>query len=468
MANDTRHATALAALQDLLGDRLTTSAADRTLHGQNETYFPNTPPDAVAYPQSTEEVSGILKICHAEGCPVTAYGAASSLEGQHLALHGGISLDMSRMNRVLDLQPEDLTCVVQPGITRKALNEDLRATGLFFPVDPGADASIGGMAATRASGTTAVRYGTIRENILALEAVMADGTVIRTGKRARKSSTGYDLTHLMIGSEGTLGILTELTLRLHGQPETVTAATCRFSSVQEAVDCVILTIQSGIPMARIELLDHMMVRGFNLHANAGLPEEPHLFLEFHGAPAAVAEQMASFEEIAADCGARGWRTATTTEDRNALWAMRHNAHYASAALGAGKHIWPTDVCVPISHLAEAIAQAQADAQRLGLTTTIVGHVGDGNFHAGLSVDPNDPQEMARAHEFTHALGDTALRLGGTVSGEHGIGIGKQDFMATEHGAALIYMRAIKRAFDPKGILNPGKMLPAQTIPEAAE
>ncbi|WP_305972580.1 MULTISPECIES: FAD-binding oxidoreductase [unclassified Mameliella] len=464
MSNDT----AIARLQELLGDRLSTSQAERTLHGQNETYYPNTPPDAVAYPETTDEVSQILKICHAQACPVTAYGAASSLEGQHLALHGGISLDMSRMNRVLAVDPEDLTCTVQPGLTRKALNEELRATGLFFSVDPGADASIGGMAATRASGTTAVRYGTIRDNVLALEAVMADGTVIRSGSRARKSSTGFDLTHLMIGSEGTLGILTELTLRLHGTPEAVTAATCRFEDVEQAVQCVITTIQCGIPMARIELLDHMMVRGFNAYAVAGLPEKPHLFLEFHGAPQAVAEQMTSFEEIAAEFGAEGWQTATTTEDRTALWAMRHNAHYASAALGKGKHIWPTDVCVPISHLAEAVAQSQADATRLGLTATIVGHVGDGNFHAGLSVDPNDPDEMARAHEFTHALGETALRLGGTVSGEHGIGIGKQSFMDAEHGAALAYMRAIKQAFDPRGILNPGKLLPAQPQTRAAE
>ena len=272
------HDIALTALAALLGNRLTTSDADRRLHGQNETYYPNTPPDAVAYPETTAEVSQILKICHANDCPVTAYGAASSLEGQHLALHGGLSLDMSRMNRVLGVQPEDLTCTVQPGLTRKQLNEELRATGLFFSVDPGADASIGGMAATRASGTTAVRYGTIRDNILAVEAVMADGTVIRSGSRARKSASGYDMTHLMIGSEGTLGIITELTLRLHGQPECITAATCRFDDVQQAVACVIATIQCGIPMALIELLDHMMVRGFNAYAQAGLPEEPHLFL----------------------------------------------------------------------------------------------------------------------------------------------------------------------------------------------
>lgn len=455
----TRHGPALDALRACLGDRLVTAEADRVQHGRNETYYPDTPPDAVAYPETTQEVSAILKICAAHRCPVTAYGAASSLEGQHLAVRGGLSLDLSSMDRVLDVRAEDLNAVVQPGITRLALNEELRATGLFFPVDPGADASIGGMAATRASGTTAVRYGTMRENVLALEAVMADGTVIRTGSGARKSSTGYDLTHLLIGSEGTLGIITELTLRLQGIPEAVSAATCRFETVEDAVNCVILTIQSGLPMARIELLDEMMVRGFNAYAKAGLPEKPHLFLEFHGGPGAVAEQVAAFGEIAAGFGAEGWRTATRAEDRTALWSMRHKAHYASAALGKGKHLWPTDVCVPISHLAEAVTQAQRDAVRLGLTSTIVGHVGDGNFHAGISVDPNDAGEMARAHAFTKALAETALRLGGTVSGEHGIGLGKQGYMLAEHGAALAYMRAIKTAFDPHDILNPGKMLP---------
>ncbi|CUH75984.1 FAD-binding oxidoreductase [Tropicibacter naphthalenivorans] len=462
------HDAAIAELHSLLGDRLVTSDAERTLHGQNETYYPNTPPDAVAYPETTQEVSEIVKICARHNCPITPYGAASSLEGQHLALHGGISLDMARMNTVLRVSPEDLNCTVQPGITRIRLNEELRSTGLFFPVDPGADASIGGMAATRASGTTAVRYGTMRENILALEAVMADGTIIRTGTQARKSSTGYDLTHLLIGSEGTLGIITELTLKLQGQPETVSAATCRFDTVEDAVNCVILTIQSGLPMARIELLDHMMVRGFNAYAKAGLPEVPHLFLEFHGSPASVAEQVESFAAIAEEFGATGWQTATKAEDRTALWKMRHSAHYASAALGSGGHIWPTDVCVPISQLAEAVTQAQEDAVRLGLTSTIVGHVGDGNFHAGLSVDPENADEMARAHEFTHALGETALRLGGTVSGEHGIGIGKQSFMAQEHGPAVAFMRAIKQALDPQGILNPGKMLPSADLAAAAE
>ncbi|ASM72175.1 MULTISPECIES: FAD-binding oxidoreductase [Roseobacteraceae] len=456
---ETLTAPALAALSALLGDRLVTSQADRTQHGRNETYYPDAPPDAVAYPETTEDVAQIIRICAQHDCPVVAVGAATSLEGQHLPVHGGISLDMNRMNRVLDLRPQDLNVTVQPGLTRMGLNAHLRDTGLFFPIDPGADASLGGMTATRASGTTAVRYGTMRDNVLALEAVMADGTIIRTGTQARKSSTGYDLTHLLVGSEGTLGIITELTLRLHGLPESTLAAICRFDSVADAVNCVILTIQSGLPMARIELLDHMMVRGFNQYAAAGLPEKPHLFLEFHGTAAGTAEQAQGFRDIADEFGAQGWQQATSTEERTALWAMRHKAHYASAALGKGKHIWPTDVCVPISQLAEAVVQAQNDAVALGLTSTIVGHVGDGNFHAGISVDPDDADEMARAEKFTRALAETALRLGGTVSGEHGVGLGKQKYMAAEHGPALDWMRRIKMAFDPKNILNPGKMLP---------
>jgi len=456
------------ALAALLGDRFVTTQADLIQHGRNETYYPDAPPDAVVYPVSTQEVSQIVAICAQHKCPIVAVGAATSLEGQHLPIHGGISMDMARMNAVLQVNSEDLNVVVQPGITRIALNTMLRDTGLFFPVDPGADASIGGMAATRASGTTAVRYGTMRDNVLAMEAVMADGTIIRTGSHAMKSSTGYDLNHLLIGSEGTLGIITELTLRLQGIPESTHAATCVFDSVEDAVNCVILTIQSGLPMARIELLDHMMVRGFNAYAKAGLPEKPHLFLEFHGTPAGTIEQAETFRAIADDFGAQDWQEATTTEARTALWTMRHSAHYASAALGKGKHIWPTDVCVPISQLAEAVVQAQDDAVRLGLTSTIVGHVGDGNFHAGLSVDPNDADEMARAHVFTGALAKTALRLGGTVSGEHGIGIGKQGYMQAEHGAALAYMRAIKAAFDPQNILNPGKILPPENDEQREE
>ncbi|WP_323765781.1 FAD-binding oxidoreductase [Marinovum sp.] len=455
------HEAAIQALRALLGDRLATAQSHRDLHARNETWFAQALPDAVAYPETTEEVSRILAICHEARCPVTPFAAGSSLEGQHLAIHGGISLDMTRMTRVLAVNAEDLNCTVQPGLTREALNTELRATGLFFPIDPGANASIGGMAATRASGTMAVRYGTMRDVVLALEAVMADGTVIRTGSQARKSSTGYDLTHLLLGSEGTLGVITEVTLKLFGQPEAISAATCRFESVEDAVNCVILTIQSGLPMARIELVDEMMVRGFNLSSDAGLPEKPHLFLEFHGTAAGVADQSRAFAEIAEDFGATGLALAERPEDRSKLWALRHGAHYATGALAPGKRTMSTDVCVPISKLAEAVTAAQARSRALGLTCSIVGHVGDGNFHCGLRIDPDDAGELETAKGFVNALNDLALSLGGTVSGEHGIGIGKQAYMAREHGAALGYMRAIKQAYDPRGILNPGKLLPPE-------
>lgn len=351
------HDQALSELRSLLGDRLATGDSHLAQHGQNEAYYATALPDAVAFPETTQEIAAIVRICHAHGCPITPFAAGSSLEGQHLPVKGGLSLDMMRMNKLLDVRPEDLTCTVQPGITREELNTELRATGLFFPIDPGANASIGGMAATRASGTMAVRYGTMRENVMALEAVMADGTIIRTGTQARKSSTGYDLTHLLVGSEGTLGIITELTLRLQGQPEAISAATCRFDSVEDAVNCVILTIQSGIPMARIELVNAMMVRGFNLHNNAGLPEKPHLFLEFQGSPGAVREQAAAFGEIAEEFGATGFARAESTEDRTLLWAIRHGAHYANNALDPGKRTMATDVCVPISKLAQAVTWA---------------------------------------------------------------------------------------------------------------
>ena len=449
----------IAALRAELGDRVVTSGAVLAQHGRNEAHFPDAAPDAVVFAETTDQVAAVLRLCNAHGCPVVAYGTGTALEGQHLATRGGISLDLSRMDRVLAVQPEDMLAVVQPGVTREALNAELRATGLFFPLDPGANASLGGMAATRASGTTAVRYGTMREAVLALEAVMADGTVIRTGTQARKSSAGYDLTHLLVGSEGTLGVLTELTLRLHGVPEAIRAATCRFPSVAAAVDTVILTIQSGIPMARIELIDETMVRGFNLYNGLSLPQVPHLFLEFHGSDAGVEEQVAAFRAIADDMGADGFASAATTEDRNALWKMRHNGLYATVALAPGKRHLATDVCVPISRLAEAVAEAQAEARRLDLLAPVVGHVGDGNFHCGVMFDPGDADESARVAEFTAGLADCALRLGGTVTGEHGIGIGKMKYMAAQHGPALDYMRAVKRAFDPGDILNPGKLLP---------
>ncbi|MAU45494.1 MAG: 2-hydroxy-acid oxidase [Yangia sp.] len=454
--------TAFEALDHLLGQRFSTSLAARRQNAGNEAHYPEALPDAVACPDTAEEVAEIMRHCAAEGIPVTAFGTGTSLEGQHLAMKGGVSLDFSRMNKVLQINAEDMNVVVQPGVTRKQLNEELRASGLFFPLDPGADASLGGMAATRASGTTAVRYGTMRENVLALQAVMSDGSLIRTGTAARKSSAGYDLTHLLVGSEGTLGLITELTLKLHGLPEAVAAATCHFDSVAAAVDCVILTIQSGIPMARIELVDEMMVRGFNLHSGIGLPEKPHLFLEFHGGPGAVREQVAMFREIAEDAGAGGWKDAETTEERSALWSLRHGALPAIGALDPrpGRKTYSTDVCVPISRLAEAVSAAQVEARARGILATIVGHVGDGNFHCGMRFDPAAPAEVEAVLAFSGVLAETALRLGGTVSGEHGIGLGKQKYMAAEHGAALDWMRRVKTAFDPQGILNPGKLLPA--------
>ena len=451
--------TAITALSAALGDKVSTAQAVRDLHARNEAHFPDAMPDAVVFAASTDDVATAVRICADHDCPIVAYGTGTGLEGQHLVTQGGISLDLSRMDRVLKVQTEDMLAVVQPGVTREAINAELRATGLFFPVDPGANASLGGMAATRASGTTAVRYGTMRENVLALEAVLADGTVVRTGTQARKSSAGYDLTHLLVGSEGTLGIITELTLRLHGVPEAIRAATCRFPDVGAAVDTVIATIQSGIPMARIELVDQVMVRGFNAYNALNLPEVPHLFLEFHGSPAGVEEQVAAFRAIADEMGAEGFAAAATTEDRNALWKMRHNGLYATVAMAPGKRHLATDTCVPISRLAEAVADAQTHAAELNLLAPVVGHVGDGNFHCGVMFDPADADECARVATFTERLAQTALRLGGTVTGEHGVGIGKQKYMAAQHGPALDMMRAVKAALDPKGILNPGKLLP---------
>lgn len=451
--------TAIEALRELLGDRLSTSGAILQQHGENEAYYPMTPPDAVAFPLNTAEVSDIVKICAAHACPVVAYGTGTSLEGHQLTVRGGLSLDMNRMNAVLAVHDEDMDVVVQPGVTREQLNDDLRATGLFFPVDPGANASLGGMAATRASGTTSVRYGTMKENVMALEVVLADGRIIRTGSRARKSSAGYDLTKLMVGSEGTLGIITELTLKLQGQPEAVSAAMCAFPDVESAVNTVITTIQSGIPMARMELVDVNMVRGFNLANGSDFPEQPHLLIEFHGSTAGVVEQAKSFGEIAQDFGAAGFQWAEKAEDRNALWKMRHNAYHAHKALAPNLEGLSTDACVPISKLAEAINYAGEEIVKLGLIYTIVGHVGDGNFHCLVSFDPEDAAQYDKVKTFIHALARKAIELNGTVTGEHGIGVGKMKYMQEEHGEALDVMRAIKQALDPQNLLNPGKMLP---------
>jgi D-lactate dehydrogenase (cytochrome) len=449
---------AIDALQSLLGDRITRSKSDRDLHGQSESHFPLTPPDAVAYPETTEEVSALVKICAAHGCPVIGWGAGTSLEGHGLAIRGGISVDFSRMNRVLEVSPEDMDARVQPGVTREGLNAELRATGLFFPVDPGANASLGGMAATRASGTTAVRYGTMRDNVLGLEVVLADGRVIRTGTRARKSSAGYDLTALFVGSEGTLGLITELTLRLRGQPQATSAAVCAFETMDGAVAAVIETIQTGVPMARIEFVDAATALAVNGYSGASFPALPHLLVEFHGTEAGVAEQAETFGTIATDHGGRGFDWARKAEDRNRLWKMRHEAYLAILASRPGARAIVTDVCVPISRLAEAVAETQADIEASPIPGPILGHVGDGNFHAILLMDTANSQEVEAAEALSARMAERALRLGGTVTGEHGVGMGKLGYMEAEHGGGWDVMGAIKAALDPEGIMNPGKIV----------
>ena len=452
-------AEAVAALQALLGARFSTSAADRDLHGQSETFHTAPPPDAVAWPVTTDEVSQVLAICHAHRVPVIGWGTGTSLEGHALATQGGLVVDLMKMDRVLDIRAEDMQVSVQPGVTREALNTELRATGLFFPVDPGANASLGGMAATRASGTTAVRYGTMRDNVLALEVVLADGTIIRTGTKAAKSSAGFDLTALMVGSEGTLGIITELTLRLHGQPEDVAAAVCAFPSLEDAVNCVAMTMQVGIPMARIEFMDPIAMRAVNLHSGTDYPEQPHLMIEFNGSPASVRADAEAFGEIAGECGGQGFQWATSPEDRKKLWEARHASYWATLKLRPGATGVVTDVCVPMSELPGAVTAAAADMAEAGILGDIVGHVGDGNFHTLLLIEPGNAEELARAKQVANAMARRAIAVGGTVSGEHGIGIGKRGLMAEQHGPAWAVMGAIKAALDPNNILNPGKMVP---------
>ncbi len=452
-------ATAIEQLRTLLGDKLSTGSSVRELHSHDEAYTPAVLPDAVVFPESTAEVSEIMKICSAHRCPVVPYGIGTSLEGHVVPVAGGISLDTSRMKKVLAVYESDMNAVVQPGVSRTELNEELRATGLMFTVDPGADATMGGMAATRASGTNTVRYGTMRENVLALEVVLADGRIIRTGSRARKSSAGYDLTHLFIGSEGTLGIITELTVRLYGQPDTISAATCAFESVKDAVDSVIMAIQMGIPMARIELLDEMQMKGMNIYnPDIPMPEKPHLFLEFHGTEAGVAEQVDIFNSVADEFGASEFRQASKTEERNRLWKARHNAYYAGKALRPGAEGVVTDCCVPISALADCIERARELIDDSGLLAPIVGHVGDGNFHLLMLVEPGNEDEMQRAATLSSAINRVALEFGGTVTGEHGIGSGKRKYMKEEHGEAYELMGTLKLSLDPLNILNPGKVV----------
>ncbi|MEM9474791.1 MAG: FAD-linked oxidase C-terminal domain-containing protein [Pseudomonadota bacterium] len=450
--------TAIAELSTVLGDGLSLSKADLVAHGASEAYFAATPPDAVAYPRTTDEVAAIVRICAAHGAPVIPWGTGTSLEGHALALSGGVTVDFSRMNKVLKINAEDMDVVVQPGVTREALNEELRATGLFFPIDPGANAALGGMVATRASGTTAVRYGTMRDNVMGLEVVLADCRVIRTGTRARKSSAGYDLTALFVGSEGTLGLMTELTLKLHGQPEAISAAVCAFDSVIDAVNTVIATIQMGIGVARIELLDAATAQSFNAYAGATFPAKPHLMLEFHGSETAVSEDAQRFGELAEEYGASGFQRAERPEDRNRLWTMRHQATYAIKALRPGADILVTDICVPISELAQAVDDTAADIAASALQGPILGHVGDGNFHALLLVDPKAPEELDEAKRISDRMVERSLRLGGTATGEHGVGIGKLGFMEREHGDGWAIMGDVKKALDPQNILNPGKVV----------
>jgi D-lactate dehydrogenase (cytochrome) len=450
--------TVIAALAARYGNRLVTSQAVREQHANTTTWIDNQPPDAVVFPQTTEDVQEIVKLCAAQRVPVIAFGTGTSLEGQVNAPRGGICLDFRDMNRVLAVHAEDLDCVIEPGITRKQLNDYLRDKGVFFPIDPGADASLGGMAATRCSGTNAVRYGTMKDNVLALKVVLANGEVMSTARRAKKSAAGYDLTRLIVGSEGTLGVITELTLRLSGIPEAVSSGVCPFPSVEAACNAAILTIQTGIPVARIELLDALQVSACNRYSNLTLPETPMLFLEFHGTEASVAEQSQRFGEIAGELGGGPFDWATRAEDRSRLWQARHDAYWAARRLRPGTTAFATDVCVPISRLADCVTQTQDDIAANRLTAPILGHVGDGNFHLSLTVDLNDADEAARAKAFLERLVTRALLMDGTCTGEHGVGQGKMKYLSAEHGEpALAAMRAIKRALDPLDIMNPGKI-----------
>lgn len=448
---------AVAVLSQRFGDRVSTAQAVREQHGHTTTYHKNLPPDAVVFAQSTEEVADIVRICASRNVPVIPFGAGSSLEGQLNAPFGGVSIDLSQMNQILAVNAEDLDCVVQAGVTRVELNEYLRDTGLFFPIDPGANASIGGMASTRASGTNAVRYGTMREVVLSVTAVMADGQIVRTARRAKKSSAGYDLTRLLVGSEGTLGIMTEITLKLFGIPEVIAAGICAFETLEGACNATIMAIQVGIPVARIELLDEVMVRASNVYSKLTLKETPTLFLEFHGSEASVKEQSDMFREIADDCGGSNFDWATRPEDRTKLWTARHDAYWAVVQMAPGKQGIATDVCVPISRLAECVTETKVDIDASGLIGPIVGHVGDGNFHASLMVDPDDEEEMRKANGILDRLVERALAMDGTCTGEHGIGQGKIKYLVDEHGPGVEIMKTIKTTLDPGNILNPGKI-----------
>lgn len=450
-----------AELAAVLGDRLETGEDVRRHHGRGEGWFGEPmPPQAVAFPETNEEVAEIVRVCAGHGTPVIPFGAGTSVEGHVLAVHGGLSVDLTRMDRVLELHDADLDCRVQAGITRKALDGQLRGRGLFFPVDPGADATLGGMAATGASGTTTVRYGAMRENVLGLTVILADGRIVRTGGRARKSSAGYDLTRLFIGSEGTLGIITEVGLRLYGVPEAISSAVCQYDDLRSAVDTVIAAVQLGIPVVRCELLDALTMRACMSYSKLeGYGEKPTLFFEFHGTPAAVREHAEQVAQISGEHGGGEFRWATRTEERSALWKARHDGYFAGLALAPGKQAMATDACVPISRLAECVDQTRQDIDESGLLAPILGHVGDGNFHLIILCDPDDPDEVRRGKELNARLVDRALAMGGTCSGEHGIGRGKREFLSLEHGEGVEMMRSLKQALDPGNIMNPGKVLP---------
>ena len=446
------------ALKARFNDRCSTALIVREQHGKDESSFASPPPSAVVFAESTQDVADAVKLASLHNVPVIPFGVGTSLEGHLLAVQGGISIDVSRMNKVLHINAEDLTVTVQPGVTRKQLNEEVKSTGLFFPIDPGADATLGGMSATRASGTNAVRYGTMRENVLALEVVTAQGDVIRTGTRAKKSSAGYDLTRLMVGSEGTLGVITEVTVKLYPLPEAISAAVCSFPSIEAAVRTTIEVIQMGVPIARVELLDGNTVSMVNAHSKTTLPESPMLLMEFHGSPTGVKEQAELVQEIASSHGSDTFEWASTPEERSRLWAARHNAYFAAIQSRPGCKAISTDTCVPISRLADCLLDSIAEVDATNIPYFLVGHVGDGNFHFGYLIDPNSPEERRIAEELNHKLVSRALDLEGTCTGEHGVGLHKMDFLITEAGdGAVEMMRTIKRALDPKNIMNPGKI-----------
>ncbi|MBC8129211.1 MAG: FAD-binding protein [Rhizobiaceae bacterium] len=450
-------ATALDILKQRFGERLSTGADVRRSHGHTTTYIPNQMPDAVLFAANEEDVQAAVLVCHEHRCPIVAFGTGSSLEGHVNAPQGGLSLDLSRMDRILQLNPQDFDVTVEPGVTREALNAQLRDTGLFFPIDPGANASLGGMAATRASGTNAVRYGTMRDNVIGLTAVMADGRIVRTARRAKKTAAGYDLTRLLVGSEGTLGIITKLNLKLYGIPDTILSGVCPFPDVRSACDAVIQTVQAGIPVARIELLDQLAIEASIRYSRIDLPRSPCLFVELHGSSTSVAEQAEFFEAIAGENGGGPFKSSTTTEERARLWKARHDFYWASLTLRPGAQAIATDVCVPVSSLSDCIAETQVDIADCGMIAPIVGHVGDGNFHVTLLLDRENPAEIEAAEGFIARLSKRALAFDGTCTGEHGIGQGKRGYLADELGEALFVMRQIKETLDPRNILNPGKI-----------